>query len=81
MYIRFRRSYSTPSETLPATSRRATLKASRNTPAAISTDTSGHRSVLPWRIRSIVSPTMNGMSTPAPIATAASRNETLTPRR
>ena len=44
-YIRLRRSYSTPSDTRPATSRRDTLNASRSTPAARITPTSGQRSV------------------------------------
>src|SRR4051794_38806769 len=42
---------------------------------------SGHRFVSPLRISSTVRPTRNGISTPVPMATAASANETITPRR
>ena len=79
-YIRLRRSYSTPSETRPAIRRRETLNASRSSPAAAIAPTSGHRSVRPWRIRSMVRPTRKGMITPAPIAIAASAKDHATAR-
>src|SRR4051795_2233689 len=80
-YIRLRRSYSTPSETRPAISRRRTLNASRTRAAPRIAIASGQRFVSPLRISSTVRPTRNGISTPVPIATAASTNETITPRR
>ena len=79
-YIRLRRSYSTPSDTWPATIRRATLKTSRSSPAAATATASGQRSVAPVRISSTVRPTRKGIRTPTPIATAASTNDTMTPR-
>ena len=79
--MRLRRSYSTPSETRPATSRRETLNASRSTPAAATAIASGQRSVPPPRISSTVRPTRNGIRTPVPIAAAASTNEAATAPR
>ena len=79
--MRLRRSYSTPSDTRPAIRRLETLNASRSSPAAAIAPTSGHRSVRPWRIRSMVRPTRKGMITPAPIAIAASAKDRVTPRR
>ncbi len=55
--MRLRRSYSTPSETRPATSRRDTLKASRKIPAAATPAASGHRFTPPLSISSTVRPT------------------------
>ena len=79
--MRLRRSYSTPSETRPAISRRTTLNVRRISPAPRIASASGQRSWLPWRISSTVRPTRNGISVPTPIATAASRNDAITPRR
>src|SRR3954462_15149185 len=79
--MRLRRSYSTPSETRPEINRRATLNTSLISPAPRIANASGQRFVSPLRISSTVRPTRNGISTPVPIATAASENETITPRR
>ena len=79
--MRLRRSYSTPSETRPATSRRDTLKASLKTPAPATASASGQRLAPPLSISLTVCPTRYGMSTPVPIANAASTNEKITPRR
>jgi hypothetical protein len=75
-----RRSNSTPSETRPATSRRATLKTSRSTPAAAIAAANGH-SRFPVSIASTVSPTRKGSRTPKPVAAAASAKDAATPLR
>ena len=80
-YIRLRRSYSTPSETVPATIRRATLNTSRSTPATATAIASGQRLAPPLPMSSTVRPTRYGISTLTPIAAPASRNERITPRR
>ena len=79
--MRLRRSYSTPSDTRPATMRRLTLNASRSTPAAATVAASGQRLSPPLPISSTVRPTRYGMSTPTPMAAAASANDTITPLR
>src|SRR5215210_3999791 len=78
--MRLRRSSSTPSETLPATSRRATLNASRSTPSPTTARASGQRSSPPPRISSTVRPTMKGIATPVPIAAPARAKDTTTAR-
>ena len=78
--MRLRRSYSTPSETWPATRRRDTLNVRRSSAGGRDGDGQGPQVAPPLSISSTVRPTSRGMSTPAPIAAAARTKETPTPR-
>jgi hypothetical protein len=79
--MRLRRLNSTPSDTRPATSRRTTEKARRSTATATSTIASVVSESPPFSMSSTVRPTRNGISTPVPMAAAASANDATTPRR
>ena len=78
--MRLRRSYSTPSETRPATTLRATLNTSRSTPAPATASASGQRFAPSLPMSSTVRPTRYGTSTLTPIAAAARTNDRITPR-
>src|SRR3981081_2169146 len=78
------RSYSTPSDTRPATSRRATVKLRRSSaapPIAIAMAISALRSWWPGRTALIAWPVRYGIATVKPIAAAARTKETTTPVR
>ena len=80
--MRLRRSSSTPSDTRPATSRRATVSPRRRTPAARIASPSVVRPALsPSWIWSMARPVSHGMATVMTIATAASSPDQTTPLR
>ncbi len=79
--MRLRRSYSTPSDTRPATSRRNALSTKRSAAAARMAPTSGQRFAWPSRMSSTVRPTRYGIATVMPIARPASTNDQMTPER
>ena len=79
--MRLRRLNSTPSDTRPATRRRTTENASLSTATATIASASVLSESPPFSMSSTVRPTRNGISTPVPIAAAASANDAATPRR
>ena len=80
--MRLRRSSSTPSETRPDTSRRATESTTRTSAASTTSPAYSFRSSWSSRVTaSIPRPVSQGIATVAPIASAASTSDHTVPVR